>query len=156
MPFVAGCAFHVPTSDGGKHVFVVTCDPCDVKGHRPQSCTLVNLSTVKASPHDSTCVLDPGCHPSVVVKSFAVYKMATVQAVAELESLVRSGVYKPTQPFDTAIVARLAAGMMASPHTRNSVKEFLRGRQASLEAAARIAKRRAAEQGEGKELPGDG
>jgi hypothetical protein len=136
----AGSAFHAPTGDK-KHVFVVVADPFDVKGYASQTAVLVSISTVRLAPFDNTCILQPGAHRVVIARSFAFYKLAEMRTRKELEELASLGVYTPIEPFDPAVVERICAGVLTSPHTRNNIKQFMRDRAMAVEVAADKAKR---------------
>ena len=120
-----GATLLMPSGPDGDHLFVVLNDPKAFPGYGANPhVLLVNLSTVPRAGvhHDSTCVLQPGCHPFVTAASYVVYKSARVESEPHVLGLVGQGIFRPHQPMPAGIVARIKAGLATSPFTKREFK----------------------------------
>ena len=115
----------MPSGPDGDHLFIVLNDPKVFAGYGPNAqVLLVNLSTVPRDGvhYDSTCVLDPVCHPFVKAKSYIVYRGARIDPEAHLLARVAQGLFKPQQPMSASIVANIKTGLKTSPFTKREFK----------------------------------
>ena len=123
-----GSTLLMPSGPDGDHLFIVLNDPKVFAGYGPNPhVLLVNLSTVPQDGvhYDSTCVLEPGCHPFVKAKSYIVYRSARIDPEAHLLARVAQGLFKPQQPMPAGIVANIKAGLTTSPFTKREFKGLL-------------------------------
>jgi hypothetical protein len=119
----AGATLLIP-SGAGKHLFVALNDPVVLEGYGTQGCVvLVNVSTVRGGiPFDDTCVLEPGSHPFVAVRSYVRYQDARIYRASELSRLVAQGLFSPQEPVSGGLLQRMKAGLRASPRTKREFK----------------------------------
>lgn len=103
-------------SGGYDHLHIVCSDPMDFEGRQPQSCLLLNISSVVARC-DRTLVLTVGDHPFIQHDSFVYYKKAMIESAAVLQQNVVSGLYRAHQPANRLLVKRIIASMDASDFT---------------------------------------
>lgn len=123
----AGAALLIPSGPRGEnHLFIVLNDPRPFPGYGAIPCiVLVNVSTVREGAEiDPTCIFEPGCHPFVKQKSFAVYRSARVEPAARVAKLARQGLFKPQPALGPPHIGRLQAGLKASPFTRRELKQL--------------------------------
>jgi hypothetical protein len=126
-PF-AGATLHMP-SGPDKHLFVVLNDPKVFEGYGTMLCiALVNLSTVPNNPNvkfDSTCIVQPGCHPFVKQPSYVYYKHAELKQLRDVLSHIEKRLYIPHDtPMAASELARIRYGLKASPFTARALKRL--------------------------------
>ncbi|MEL5876056.1 hypothetical protein [Cereibacter sphaeroides] len=86
---------------------------------------LLSISSIKEGIwHDSTCVLDPGCHEFVKRPSFVLYAKAERVRAQGLIKCVEGWIYTPRARLDDEVFARVCAGVDASPHTPRWAKAY--------------------------------
>ncbi len=86
---------------------------------------LVNLTTLR--PHsDRTVEIRPGEHPYVAHATVAHYADARMAAAPAIEAAIASGLFRTHQDCSPALLDRLLAGVLASPHTSEKIKRHLR------------------------------
>ena len=120
----AGATLLIPSGPAGNHLFVVLCDPAVFPGYGSKPCVvLVNLSTVRPGiPHDSACILSPGCHPFIETESYVRYRDARIYNAADLTQRVAQGLFVPHQPMAPSVLTSIRAGLYASPFVKREIK----------------------------------
>ena len=102
------------------HLWVVLTTP-DALGQ----VLLINFTTLR--PHsDCTVVIQPGEHPYVVHATVAHFADARLTAAPSIEAAIASGLFRTHQDCSPDLLNRLLAGTLASPHTPEKIKRYLR------------------------------
>jgi hypothetical protein len=124
---VAGATLLIPSGPRGEnHLHVVVNDPKALPGYGARPCVvLVNLTTVRDGAElDDTCILEAGCHPFVKQASFILYRLARIEPRAHVDQLVKQGFFKPQQPLDAVLLAKIKAGLKTSSFTKREIKQL--------------------------------
>lgn len=104
------------------HLWVILTAP-DAQGQ----VLLVNFTTFR--PHsDSTVVLQIGEHPFVVHATAVHFADTRLTAAQPIEAAISSGLFRTHQDCVPALLDRLLVGALASPHTSEKIKRYLRNR----------------------------
>ena len=83
---------------------------------------MVNITTQR--PHsDTTTVLKPGDHPFIQRPSVVFYADARTVDTRLLDQAVASGAFRAHTAFSGSVLARIQAGVSASPFTPKKIKE---------------------------------
>jgi hypothetical protein len=86
---------------------------------------LINFTTLR--PHsDRTVEIQSGEHPFVAHATVAHYADARLTAAPAIEAAIASGLFRTHQDCSPALLDRLLAGALASPHTSAKIKRHLR------------------------------
>ena len=119
-----GATLLIPSGLQGQHLFVVLNDPKIFQGYGPRAqVLLVNLSSIRpGTPHDSTCVLQPGCHTFVQQPSYVAYRYARIYPAEDLVQRVKEGLFHPNDPMPALIVEQIRHGLITSPFTKREFK----------------------------------
>lgn len=117
MAWVAqlGSTLLVPTGSAS-HLHIICSDPMSFQGRAPNSCLMVNLSSV-VPKCDQTLLLEVGDHPFIKHSSFVFFAKASIEAASHLESCVNSGLYVEQEQASRPLVKRIVACMDASDFT---------------------------------------
>jgi hypothetical protein len=119
-----------PSHPGLRHLFVVMTDPV-AQPDTTQLVVLVNITSVRPGVTiDATCRLSPGSHPFIRHDSYVEYRYARLEECNALLRGVRDGKLIPHSPMSEPIFARIADGMLRSPHLIPKIRHFY---QATLE-----------------------
>jgi hypothetical protein len=103
------------------HPFVVLNNKCTA-GRQ----ALVSLSTIRSGQfHDSTCILERGVHPFVVVRSFAHYQHARVLDSSHIQKCIKGWEFHVKEPMPSDVVDQLLDGALSSRFTPRYVKNYL-------------------------------
>lgn len=124
----AGATLHMP-SGHEKHLFVVLNDPKIFEGYGAMLCiAMVNLSTVPINPNvkfDTTCIVQPGCHPFVKQPSYVYYKYAELKQLRDVLGGIEKGLYIPHDtPMAVGELASIRYGLKVSPFTVRALKQL--------------------------------
>lgn len=103
-----------------RHLWLVLSDPAQ----DAERVVIANLST-KPGPDHPGCIMAPGEHPGISRPSFLRCEHARIVPEAHLEALAGRGLIAPTQPGSDALLNRLRAALMASPHAPVGAKAIL-------------------------------
>ena len=87
---------------------------------------LVNLSTIHPdTPHDPTCILQPGTHPFIQQTSFVAYRYARRDPADDLVHRVQQALFQPHAPMSPQVFADIKDGLTASPFTKREFKRLV-------------------------------
>jgi hypothetical protein len=113
-----------PKHDPGRdHLFVLVTDPITVDGVK--KILVVPLSSIKPyCGHDATCCLVIGDHPYINKPSFIDYSMAKVLSATSIQSQVDLGFFEAREMVSPQVMAKICAGILASPSTPPSARDF--------------------------------
>ena len=117
----AGCTLFMP-SGSADHLYVILNCPKDFLGLPPQSCILVNFSTVRNAPYDPTCIVQSGSHSFINSTSYIYYRHARIETAMHLSSMVANNYFNPHQPVNEGLLSSIIAGLYASKFTPNFIK----------------------------------
>lgn len=107
-----------------KHLFVVCNDaPPDGKFF------LVTVATWRNHLCDETCILDPGSHEFIKVKSYVLFRKSRIERGSTLLRGVQSGMFTQLAPVDAAVLSAVCAGVLASDQTPRKLKQAFRSLQ---------------------------
>jgi hypothetical protein len=114
MAWVArlGSALYI-SSGGVEHLHFVCSDPFTKQDYPPDSCLVVNVSSV-VPKCDTTLILKVGDHPFISHDSFVYFKMAHLKQARDMETLVRQGVYRVAENADRSLIKRIVVCMETS------------------------------------------
>jgi len=100
----------------------------------PQSGEVIILNFTTERPHsDKTLVIQPGEHRFVGRPTVVFYSDARFTQLASLHAAVNQGIANQHDPLDPALLARVQAGLLASPLTPDKIKTaFTQARQQGL------------------------
>ena len=101
------------------HLFFVASDQ-----QQPQVVVL-NLTTVRAFS-DTSCVIQPGEHPFVVVPSWVAYNFAEIDSCATLIDGLARGAIVPHHPLSPQLMERVWDGAAVSRHLPLKCRELLK------------------------------
>ena len=100
-----------------EHLWVLITNP-DPATH---GAIMVNVTTQR--PHsDTTTILNAGDHPFVKKPSVIFYADARVVDTRLLDAAVKRGAYAGHATFQPAVIAKIQAGVAASPFTAKKIK----------------------------------
>ena len=86
-----------------------------------QEAIMVNVTTQR--PHsDTTTILNAGDHPFVQKPSVIFYADARMMDTRLLDAAVQRGACRGHAAFQTAVLARIQAGVVSSPFTPKKIK----------------------------------
>lgn len=102
------------------HLHIVISDPAK----SAEEIAVVNVTTMRGE-HDPSCVLVPGEHRAIRVKSYVPYFRAWVMNLNALEQLLAGGQIHRDAPMGTGVLRRVQAGAMMSAGTPKRVKGIL-------------------------------
>ncbi len=126
MPYQAakGGALLIPsgpvTNPDQLHLHVILTGVCENNRH-----LLVNISTIRDGAfYDSTCVIEPGEHPSVTKRSWVVYRRATILHADHIKKCVDGWSFKPTEAVPEGLFSRICDGVGASSFTPRDMKQY--------------------------------
>lgn len=121
MPLSAGSTFLLRIRIGWvDHLWILLADR-DVDG----KALMVNITSAK--PHsDRTTVLQVGDHPFITRESVVNYGDAVLTDILHLEKAITSGLGTQREDVSAELLERLRSGLLASPRTKNSLKDYLR------------------------------
>lgn len=122
---VAGSTLLIPSGIQGHHLFVVLTDPMNFYGYPPQSCISVSLCTIRSTPYDSTCVVQPGEHPFVISPSYISYRHSRFDTDFHLKEMIKNHFGFPQEPTSTELLAKIYSGVHSSKQTPNIFKQLL-------------------------------
>lgn len=120
----AGATLLVPSGPQGQHLFIVLNDPREFPNYGKAVCVVVvPLDSIKSEiRYDTTCELPAGLHPFITRPTFVNFSYARIEQVRHLLTMVDNGLCTPHVPIDDAVVARIKAGLAASPFTKREFK----------------------------------
>lgn len=100
-----------------EHLWVLATRPHPETGEA----ILVNVTTLR--PHsDTTTILNPGDHPFVKKPSVVFYADARIVDTSLVDNGLRRGQFRPHDRFRPEVLARVQAGLAASPFTPKKIK----------------------------------
>jgi len=100
-----------------EHLWVLATQPHPGTGEA----ILVNITTLR--PHsDTTTILNPGDHPFVQKPSVVFYADARLVDTGLVDDGLRRGQFRPHARFSAEVLARVQAGLAASPFTPKKIK----------------------------------
>jgi len=110
-----------------RHLWVVVSDPS-----RSDAVVIVNLSThpgpVLGGGSDPRAPeVQPSEHPSLSQTSFIRYEQARITRAQAIDEGLKKKVLSATKDAPAALVRKLQRALAASEHTRNDIKDLLRG-----------------------------
>jgi hypothetical protein len=128
MEFKAGTVFWMkPPRTAKPHVFFVLTDPT------PEGTVLIaNMTTLRGTVEDRSCILGPGDDPAVQCPSAMRYDQAANAPVAKLAEAESRGLLTPHRDASPELLARIIAGAQASPDLNPSLRALLPDRAAAL------------------------
>lgn len=85
----------------------------------------VNISSVKNSVFDDTCVLHAGDHPFIKHDSYVRYKDAVLMDHQTTIDRIRSGEIKVLSDVSDSVYTRVLAGFRQSPRTPRTIIKFM-------------------------------
>ena len=128
MPYVPGRGKILLIPSGSvrepnkKHLFITLTNACRDGQH-----LLVSISRVKNGVYfDDACVFEPGEHPFVRERSFAVYRLATIERGTHLATCVDGWYFTPKDNMPEPLVVRMCAGIDRSEFLAQRVANFYR------------------------------
>lgn len=102
------------------HLHVILTDSCENNRH-----LLVNISTIRDDAFfDSTCVVEPGEHPSVPKRSWVVYRRAMTLHADYIKKCVDGWSFKPKEVVPKGLFSRICDGVGASNFTPRDMKRY--------------------------------
>ena len=119
----AGDTFIIKIVDGG-HLWVAITTPIGAKG----SFVAVNMTSVKdGHPFDDSCIVLPGEHPFVRMKTEMYYLKAREWQVSGFDSLSSyGGSCAPDKPVSKILLSRIQQGALKSHHMKDRFQELVR------------------------------
>lgn len=100
-----------------EHLWVLITNP-DPETHEA---IMVNITTLR--PHsDTTTILNVGDHPFIQKPSVIFYADARIVDTGLLDAAVLRGAYRGHATFQAPVIARIQAGVTASPHAARKIK----------------------------------
>ena len=89
----------------------------------PQTFEAIMVNVTTQRPHsDTTTILHPGDHPFVQKPSVIFYADARIADTRLLDKALQHGAYHRHAVFEAAVMARIQAGVAASPFTPKKIK----------------------------------
>lgn len=104
-----------------KHLFII----CAIKSDG-EELFLVSVSKWRNDLCDATCVLEPGEHPFIIIKSYVLYRKTRIEPSSAIIKGVEAGNLIPREPFDDSPFARVCTGVLESPQTSWKHKRIYR------------------------------
>lgn len=117
-----GSAILVP-SGGVQHLHIVCSEPMNFEGRPPNSCLLLNVSSV-VPKCDATVILKAGDHPFIKHDSFVYFRYASIEPAQALENNVACNVYTAQPPAQPWLVKKIVASINASPFTTGEIQKI--------------------------------
>lgn len=116
----------VPSDPHGQHLFIVLNNPQEFEGYGKVVCVvMVPLDSVKTGiHHDPTCELAAGVHPFVTRTTYVNFRLARIEQVRHLETMVNTQHFQTRAPVDAATLERIRNGLLASPFTTREIKRL--------------------------------
>lgn len=112
-----------PDDPERKHLWIILTDPCPDDAN-----LLVNVSTLRDGRfHDPACIMEPGEHKRVTVRSWIEYRRARAMHSAALVKGEAAWHYRRAEPVTDALFDRICKGLMVSDFTPNRMKKYFRG-----------------------------
>ena len=100
-----------------EHLWVLITNP------DPQTNEAIMVNVTTQRPHsDTTTILNAGDHPFVQKPSVIFYADARIVDTRLLDAAVQRGAYHGHAAFQAAVIARIQAGVAASPFTPKKIK----------------------------------
>lgn len=110
------------------HLFVVLGAPAVLSAYGYGSIPKVisvNVSSIKNGvPHDTSCVLMPGCHPFITLPSFVWYRSPCVEDEAHVNDMVNKGIWPAQPPVSAQILTSMLDGLCASNRIAAEMKRI--------------------------------
>ena len=121
MPLSAGSSFLLRRRiEWVDHLWILLTDQ-DVDGKT----LMVNITSAK--PHsDRTTVLQVGDHPFVTRESVVNYGDSVLAEMQHLDRAISTGLGTQREDTSAELLEKLRSGLIASPYTKNSLKDYLR------------------------------
>jgi len=104
-----------------RHLWVIVSEPATHGG----KVLMVNMTTLRESCVDDTCVLGPEDFVLLTQATTIAYSRAQAGPVAALEKLIRDGKFLEVQRVPVATLAKIVAGARLSPELSPAHKELL-------------------------------
>lgn len=86
---------------------------------------MVNMTTLRDSIADSSCVLEPSDYPLITHRTTIAYFGAHSGPVSALERLVSDGIFHPVAPVPLATLGKIIVGAHRSPQLAARHKRLL-------------------------------
>jgi hypothetical protein len=107
------------------HLWIVVTNT-DVAG----LCVIVNVTTLRHIC-DKTVILHVGEHPFITHDSIVLYADAQIVRSSAIEAALRGGAAQGKPPCSPGVLARVVAGIAASPDTPFKVQQFCAPKQST-------------------------
>ncbi|MDF3813984.1 MULTISPECIES: hypothetical protein [Rhodopseudomonas] len=105
------------------HLFILLNDPC-----RQGMCLSVMISSIKENkPYDSACVLEPGVHEFITLKSSVVYRQAETPNAKHIGNMVDKRYYVAKADVTDGLFHKVVAGLFSSDNTRPRIIAYATG-----------------------------
>lgn len=121
MPLPAGSTFLLPIrAEWVDHLWILLTD-VDSNGR----ILMVNLTSAK--PHsDRTTVLQVGDHPFITRETIVNYGDAIIAKMQHITRAIDASLGEKREDASAGLLKRLREGFLASPRTKNSLKDYFR------------------------------
>lgn len=118
----AGDCFIFRSGNDGGHLWVVISDPYKDKDR----VLIANLSTIRGRQlEDLSCVIEPGEHTRVTVKSHVAFSHARVYTDHQLNVMEQGSTIQMKQAFSPELVSRIRDGAAKTPHLKLDMLKLL-------------------------------
>jgi len=105
------------------HLFILLNDPCE-----QGLCLSVMISSIKQNkPYDAACVLEPGVHEFITLKSSVVYRQAETPAAKHIGNMVDRKYYTVKADVSEDLFKKVVSGLFASDNTRPRIITYANG-----------------------------
>ena len=96
------------------HLFILLNDPC-----KDGMCLAVMVSSIKQNRiYDPACVLEPGVHEFITVRSSVVYRQAETPMAQHIANMVARKYYSVKADFTEDLFNKVVSGLFVSDNTR--------------------------------------
>lgn len=121
---IAGGTLLIPTGNES-HLHIILTNPSNFESYKPNQCISVNITSVKSTPYDVTCVLKAGCHPFIKQDSYVAYRHTRIDPESHLKELVEAGYFIPKDPIGSELLEVIKKGLKDSAHTPRYLKNLI-------------------------------
>lgn len=126
MPYIPGRGHTLLIPSGTsndpdkKHLFVIVTECSQDGGH-----LLVNFSTIREGVYfDPACIVEPGEHPFITVRSYIEYRLARRDMAIHLQRCVDGWLFQKKDDCDQALLNKISAGVAQSIHISKSMRAY--------------------------------
>lgn len=113
--------------DAKQHLFTVAIGPCAFRDYgTQQQVLLLSICSVRVELNqDKACVLYPGDHEFIKHESYVHYREPRIESIAHVQEMLKSGVWKEKEPFDSEVLLRIIEGLKTSHRVPRHIKFLL-------------------------------